>query len=191
MAASISPVDRLNALSKLKSNIEHEIESQATILGINNSTLDSPLIDGGGFPRSDIDVWAVRHARVKIICLRNDLSSLVDKIAIALEDFYASQSAGADTDAVPLLSLHPFAKVNAVAPESPAQLAVSSHPRDSIPSILIPSQRDCILAISLLNLAHWLREMSAVPSNLSQTRWIAMKMFSFQHIISTCLTVML
>lgn len=114
----------LNALIVSKNNVEDEIESQAAILRANNSTLNSPLTDEDGFPRADIDVWAVRHARVRIIRLRNDLSSLVDKIAIALEHLHTSQSAGVTTDGeTPLPSLLPFAKVDAVAPHSPAQLA--------------------------------------------------------------------
>jgi len=121
-----SPVDDLNALITSKSSIEDEIESQAAILRANNSTLDSPLTDRDGFPRADIDIWAVRHARVRIIRLRNDLSSLLDKIGMALEHIHASQSAEATTDEeAPLTSLLPFAKVDAVAPCSPAQLAVS------------------------------------------------------------------
>lgn len=127
MATSTDPVYDLNALIALKSSVEGEIETQVAILKMNNSALDSPLTDVEGFPRADIDVWAVRHARVKIIRLRNDLSSLMDKIAIALEHLHASQLGGADTDAeMPPRSLLPFAKVDTVAPDSPAQLAVSS-----------------------------------------------------------------
>lgn len=128
MINSTDPVDDIETLIALKSGIEEEIQSQAVVLGTNNSTMDSPLTDGDGFPRTDIDVWAVRHARVKIIRLRNDLSSLMDMIAIALERVHASQPAGTDADAeTPLHSLLPFAKVDAVAPDSPAQLAVSSY----------------------------------------------------------------
>ena len=127
MATSTDPVYDLDTLITLKSTIEAEIETQVAILRMNNSTLSSPLTDGEGFPRPDIDVWAVRHARVKIIRLRNDLSSSMDKIAIALEDLHASRLAGADGDAEIPQSLLPFAKVDAVAPESPAQLAVSSY----------------------------------------------------------------
>ena len=131
-----SPADDLDALIASKSSIEDKIESQAAILRANNSTLDSPLTDGDGFPRADIDVWAVRHARVKIICLRNDLSSLMDKIATALEWVHASSShspgtATADGE-TPHPSLLPFAMIDTVAPHGPAQVAVSpqltSHP---------------------------------------------------------------
>lgn len=119
--------DDINTLIVSKSSIEGEIESQVAVLRENNSTLDSPLTDGDGFPRTDIDIWAVRHARVRIIRLRNDLSSLMDKIGVALEHVHASQSTGATTyEETPLPSLLPFAKIDAVALRSPAQLAVRS-----------------------------------------------------------------
>jgi 26S proteasome non-ATPase regulatory subunit 9 len=118
--------DDLSTLIASKSTIEGEIESQAAILRANNSTLDSPLIDGDGFPRADIDIWAIRHARVRIIRLRNDLSSLTDKIAMALECVHASQAASTDAEPPPP-SLLPFAKVDSVAPNSPAQSAVCSN----------------------------------------------------------------
>ena len=38
--------------------------------------MDSPLVDSEGFPLASIDVYAVRHARVKIIQLLNDRSHL-------------------------------------------------------------------------------------------------------------------
>ena len=124
--ANGGPAEDLNALIALKAGIEDEIESQAAILRANHSTLDTPLMDGDGFPRADIDVWAVRHARVRVIRLRNDLSSLLNKIGTALEHIHASQSARASTDGeTPLPSLLPFAKIDAVAPHSPAQSAVS------------------------------------------------------------------
>jgi len=129
----------LNTLIASKGSIEDEIESQAAILRANNSTLESPLTDGDGFPRADIDIWAVRHARVRIICLRNDLSSLMDKIARALERIHASQSAGASIDGgTPPPPLLPFAKVDVVAPHSPAQAAVSCHLTNCPPIVIIP-----------------------------------------------------
>lgn len=135
------PTNNLNTLIASKSSIEDEIKSQAAILRANDSTLESPLIDGDGFPRADIDIWAVRHARVRIIRLRNDLSSLMDEIARALEHVHASQSAGATTDGgTPPPHLLPFAKVDAVAPHSPAQAAVSCH-FNSHPPIVIISRK--------------------------------------------------
>lgn len=134
--ATQGPPNDLSTLITSKSSIEDEIRSQAAILKANNSTFESPLTDGDGFPRADIDIWAVRHARIRIIRLRNDLSSLMDKIAMVLEQIHASQFAEATTDdrGAPSPSLPPFAKVDAVAPHSPAQAAVSSRtPSRSFP----------------------------------------------------------
>ena len=33
--------------------------------------MEQPLVDGEGYPRSDIDVYSVRHARHQIICKRS------------------------------------------------------------------------------------------------------------------------
>ena len=59
--------------------IEAEMEAQLSILQSNSVNMDTPLVDHEGFPRDDIDIWAVRHARVRIIELRNDHKALMDK----------------------------------------------------------------------------------------------------------------
>jgi len=115
-----------------KENLEAELDAQASILKANSSTLNSPLIDADGFPRADIDVWAVRHARVRIIELRNDLEALRNSIMLALQEVYdpaavAQAEASAretETDANTIADRpQPFAKVNGVAPGSPAAAA--------------------------------------------------------------------
>lgn len=65
----------MNLMSR-KEAAEADISAQFSVLCANESTMDTPLVDAEGFPRSDIDVWAVRHARVKIIELKNDLKLL-------------------------------------------------------------------------------------------------------------------
>jgi hypothetical protein len=43
-----------------KDDIESQLQYQAGILSLNNgSTMNSPLIDAEGFPRADIDIYAV------------------------------------------------------------------------------------------------------------------------------------
>ncbi|CCM00648.1 uncharacterized protein FIBRA_02686 [Fibroporia radiculosa] len=135
-----TPAEQVRALMIRKENIEAELDAQASILKANGSTLSSSLLDAEGFPRSDIDVWAVRHARVRIIELRNDLSAVRDKILTGLQGVYDPGDAGAPGhsgestvhDASPSaasassaaeVSLQPFAKVNGVAPGSPAAAA--------------------------------------------------------------------
>lgn len=48
-----------------KDAIEKEIKEQQALLDANNSTMTTELIDSEGFPRGDIDVYTVRHARVR------------------------------------------------------------------------------------------------------------------------------
>ncbi|KAL6304349.1 hypothetical protein BKA93DRAFT_825807 [Sparassis latifolia] len=128
-----TPADKVRALMARKENIEAEMDAQVSILKANSSTLNSPLVDAEGFPRADIDVWAVRHARVRIIELRNDLDALRDTIMLALQDVYdpasvmQAEKSAMETDvpaeAESASRPHPFAKVNGVAPGSPAAVA--------------------------------------------------------------------
>ena len=122
------PSDHARTLMARKAAMEAEMEAQYSILQSNSVTTDTPLVDTEGFPRADIDVWAVRHARVRIIELCNDHKKLMDDIMVALQDVYVPIT----TDA-PLTegnnsqdgSAMPFARVDGVAPGSPAASAVS------------------------------------------------------------------
>lgn len=100
-------------------------------------TINSPLVDSQGFPRADIDVYAVRHARAALIRLRNDHRSIVDELGKVLEDIYAK--GGELPDPTPRAGggrrgsgrmdregrKRAIARVNMVAPNSPAEKAVS------------------------------------------------------------------
>jgi 26S proteasome non-ATPase regulatory subunit 9 len=125
-------------LMERKDALETELSAQFSILSANQSTMNTPLVDPEGFPRADIDVWAVRHARVRIIELRNDLKQIVDDIAVALtavrsDDAAGPQRNGAGTvmmngtshnEADSPEDLEGFARVDGVAPGSPASVAV-------------------------------------------------------------------
>jgi 26S proteasome non-ATPase regulatory subunit 9 len=126
---STSPAEIARSLMARKEAVEAEINAQISILKDNSSTLHSPLIDPEGFPRADIDIYAVRNARVRIIELKNDLEALMTAIGKALEGVYVpmpgdtvSSSEVANTE--PETSAKPFAKVDGVAPGSPAAAAV-------------------------------------------------------------------
>ncbi|KAJ8080535.1 putative 26S proteasome regulatory subunit [Marasmius tenuissimus] len=121
-----SPAEKARALMAQKQNIETELDTHLSILKANDCTLRSPLVDGDGFPRADIDIFAVRGARVRIIELRNDLEAITNEIGKALEAVYdpsiaadnkgsATMTPSASTD-----SPKPFAKVDGVAPGGPA-----------------------------------------------------------------------
>lgn len=119
--------EQARGLMQRKDTIEAEIEEQIIILKANNCDMRSPLVDAEGFPRADIDIYAVRGARVRIIELRNDLSSVMDSIAKALQGIYDPALAESSTPEVKSeesTALKPFAKVDGVLPGSPATDAV-------------------------------------------------------------------
>lgn len=104
-----------------KDRIEAHIDHQLSILRMNDSTMQSPLVDSEGFPRADIDIVSVRtvnfppfaldsissslnlfiiflrQARVRVIELRNDLKALTDQIALALQDVYPPEPEDSST----------------------------------------------------------------------------------------------
>jgi len=117
------------SLIQKKENVESEISTYLSILRSNNIDMSSPLVDVDGFPRSDIDIWAVRKARVRIIELRNDMKDIMNELGKALEDIYAKPTIDSsamsqvqqeqDIDTVQE-NMIPFARVDGVAPCSPA-----------------------------------------------------------------------
>ena len=60
--------------------------------------MDEPLVDAEGFPRADVDVYAVRTARRDIIRLRNDHKHLSECIHRALVDVYQTGSPEASSN---------------------------------------------------------------------------------------------
>lgn len=111
--------------------------------------MSTALIDPEGFPRSDIDVASIRTARSQINRLRNDLKEVIGNMSKLLEkglpktesseekkDVVMSNGNGTevngngvngDEDAKMEAEKNvPFAKVDGVFPNSPADVAVSS-----------------------------------------------------------------
>lgn len=138
--------DNVRSLMARKDAIEAEMDAQFSVLQSNGVTMDTPLLDAEGFPRADIDLWAVRHARVRVIEMRNDHKALMDRIMVALQKVYdpAAQAqtvppAASSEDSTSDGALQPFAKVDGVAPGSPAATAVSSYqaPLYSAPPLVI------------------------------------------------------
>lgn len=126
LPAPYSPREQARALMSRKESIEAELDAQVSILRANNSTLHSPLVDNEGFPRDDLDIYQVRNARVRIIELRNDLKAIITDIAKALEAVYDPSavhppaSSSSDVGGVEDDVTKPFARVDGVAPNSPA-----------------------------------------------------------------------
>lgn len=64
-----------------KEQIERSINDCGQILAANkNVGMNESLLDAEGFPRADVDVYAVRQARHQIICLQNDLKAIMKEI---------------------------------------------------------------------------------------------------------------
>lgn len=71
-----------------KDKIEQKIRYLGEVLQKNNIGMNDPLTFHG-FPRNDIDIFQVRHARHEIICLQNDLKALMKLIEKGLERIHA------------------------------------------------------------------------------------------------------
>jgi 26S proteasome non-ATPase regulatory subunit 9 len=108
-----------------------------------------PLPSAEGFPRADVDLFVVRAARNRVICLRNDLAVKEREVEEALYAVHAlgpslgqqaaaaeasssaaaalsgsgSGSAAARSAASPAVGHRPFAVVDAITPGSPAAAA--------------------------------------------------------------------
>ncbi|KAK0249469.1 putative 26S proteasome regulatory subunit [Friedmanniomyces endolithicus] len=103
-------------------------------------TMTTPLLTPDGFPRADIDVAQIRTTRARIIRLKNDYKSAMSKLEVAVQEQFASGKAldvaqparsqastnGANAESGSSRGAviePPFAKVNSVVPNSPAEEA--------------------------------------------------------------------
>ncbi|KAJ6477417.1 hypothetical protein C8R47DRAFT_984887 [Mycena vitilis] len=122
---------RAMMLNEARMHIEEQLQLQASILSSNaGAGMQSSLVDADGFPRSDIDIYAVRNARIRIIELRNDLSAVTNDLALALQSVYNPALAPPPDE--PQSSGKPFAKVDGVSPGSPAaeaKLSLTTPPK--------------------------------------------------------------
>ncbi|KAJ8034616.1 26S proteasome non-ATPase regulatory subunit 9 [Holothuria leucospilota] len=128
MAATMK--EQVSELIAKKDSIEAEIKELYGVLETQkNVGMEEPLVDTEGYPRNDIDVYAVRTARHKIICLQNDHKALMADIEKGLHELHAlertsttrhtSQQNGTDRQELPAT----FAKVDLVSKSSPAEKA--------------------------------------------------------------------
>ncbi|XP_069475693.1 26S proteasome non-ATPase regulatory subunit 9 isoform X2 [Ambystoma mexicanum] len=116
-------------LVKRKDEMEAQIKAYYGVLEDKSVGLTGPLVDDEGYPRADIDVYQVRTARHNIACLQNDHKEIMKEIEEALHRLHAREKekrmkdeaeAEADAQSKSETLPHPFAKVDAVTPGSPA-----------------------------------------------------------------------
>ncbi|KAI1827966.1 hypothetical protein F4861DRAFT_490111 [Xylaria intraflava] len=122
-------------LQRKKDNMEAELKALGGVLDSHNVNMETPLMTPDGFPRADIDVAQIRTTRSRIIHLKNDYKDLMNAIEKHLHEHFASLRDTDDVastpangatmmgDAVPETLEIPFAKVNSVVSDSPAESA--------------------------------------------------------------------
>lgn len=92
---STSRKEQVLELIKSKDELERSINDYGRVLMANkNVGMHESLVDAFGFPRNDIDVIQVREARNKIICMQNDLKTLMRQIESGLEDIHTDARSG-------------------------------------------------------------------------------------------------
>ena len=118
--------EALMALDLERTSIEREVATIVAQLnspganGTPSAGIRSPLIDDGGFPRADIDVYHVRERRHRLACLRNDHKAVMNKVEASLYALHREATR----------SVSSYGRKSA---EAPAQRAVA--PRDLAPII--------------------------------------------------------
>ncbi|XP_054712482.1 26S proteasome non-ATPase regulatory subunit 9-like [Uloborus diversus] len=125
MSNSTDTQSSLSALIAGRDYLEAELLKLHNQLKEYNVTMTEPLVDGEGYPRSDVDVYAVRHIRHQIICKENDYKALTKEIeeglyALHAENKIVNSESCTNQNQV---QLKPFAKVDLVDPNSPAEKA--------------------------------------------------------------------
>lgn len=133
------PADNLTLpqLITRKDNLEAELKALGSVLDSHGVNMNTTLITFDGYPRDDVDVAQIRVTRARIISLRNDWKSIMDKIEKGLHQQFEDMKKNGTTDtsrtpatgpsivdtSAESAPQTPFAKVNSVEHGSPAHEA--------------------------------------------------------------------
>jgi 26S proteasome non-ATPase regulatory subunit 9 len=124
--------ESVRKLIKQKDTMEMEIKQLLNELDSSSAGRTGNLVDKDGFPRNDIDINAIRVMRNRVAILQNDhiaLMKQIEKDLVTLHEQSKTSGTGNNNNessakqqeqVKPVISLQPFAFVNAVAPDSPA-----------------------------------------------------------------------
>ncbi|OII75402.1 uncharacterized protein cubi_01923 [Cryptosporidium ubiquitum] len=120
----------MEELAKKKDEIEKEVNELTEFLNSCGPDvgISGKLVDSEGFPRSDIDIYAVRRARNRIAILNTDYSNLMKEIEEKLFDIHSKEKTYVPIDksdkspkcGVAICSGYPFGLVDSVLEGSPA-----------------------------------------------------------------------
>ncbi|KMZ80954.1 26S proteasome regulatory subunit p27 [Plasmodium vivax India VII] len=86
-------LDEFNELVEQRNRIEREIQENVNFLEAPENKgvgLHGKLVDEEGFPRNDIDIYSIRVARNKVICLKNDYLNVSKRIEEYLHKVHTS-----------------------------------------------------------------------------------------------------
>lgn len=124
--------EAMQALIKERDRLESSIAGYIEFLNSpGNPGLTGSLNDAEGFPRGDLDLYAIRDARNKIACYRNDhtevmkkieqeLFSLHEKTHVAVPRTKDNSKANETGEGLGLAAGPPFGAIDQVAPNGPA-----------------------------------------------------------------------
>ncbi|XP_071450639.1 26S proteasome non-ATPase regulatory subunit 9 [Hetaerina americana] len=182
--------ESLLKLHEEKEKIETEIIQLNAVLSSNNVGMTEALVDSQGYPRSDVDVYRVRHARHKIICLQNDHKALMTKIEQGLHHLHAQQREGIGMPMetaqpqVKEVEMIPIARVNLVTPNSPSSDAgvmeedviiqfgsVNADNFRSLQDIGNVVKASVGMPVEVLILRKWLGSQKKMKLNLTPRKW--------------------
>ncbi|XP_067032037.1 26S proteasome non-ATPase regulatory subunit 9-like isoform X2 [Acropora muricata] len=159
-------VKKVKELMAKKEAIEKEIkEFQDVLNSQKNVGMHEKLIDDENYPRSDIDVYTVRVARNRIICLQNDHQALMKEIEKGIHEIHAharekkenERQSEEDKTVEDIASkLKAFLRVDSVAEGSPSSQAVHRRTCDTYRFYSV--QRQTILLVNEEPLGHeWVK----------------------------------
>ena len=93
-AADATPRQRAlkhaQACVRAKDELESQLREVVTALSTHGVRPGEPLVDAQGFPRADVDVYAVTHLRAQAARLRNDVREATERIKVALEQVHSA-----------------------------------------------------------------------------------------------------
>ncbi|XP_050544495.1 26S proteasome non-ATPase regulatory subunit 9 [Daktulosphaira vitifoliae] len=95
---SVTRSEILEMMSE-KEKLEQQLKTHIDVLQSHRVGMDDPLVDEQDFPRNDIDVYQIRLTRNQIICIRNDLKAIMDRIEKSLNAYF-TQGNGNESDMV-------------------------------------------------------------------------------------------
>ncbi|KAI8612787.1 hypothetical protein BC830DRAFT_1230965 [Chytriomyces sp. MP71] len=114
MSVAAHPRMRYDELEKTRVALEQELSELHEALKSHNTNMTDSLVDASNFPRSDVDVYTVRHLRSDIIRKTNDHKALTAEIVTEMHALFAALKGG------------PAPSTDSASPAAPSSSAVSS-----------------------------------------------------------------